>query len=133
MITDEILFTNPIKETLNNLSEQIDGLTTRAEMLAEENRKLRKDAQGIVSDEIRKENEYLKKRLELSFGEFNSEKEYKDYLKFVKAHKHNRDKLKIEAGKAPYIITYGTGLGPMHTVVCQICGEKKDITDTRAW
>ena len=82
MTGEEILFTNPIRKTMNDLAVQVDLFTTRVERLVEENKKLREDAQGLVSEELRKENECLKKRLDLSFGEFNSEKEYKDYLKF---------------------------------------------------
>lgn len=91
------------------------------------------EAKQQVANSHKEENERLKERLKWSWGEFASEKEYKAFMKFRQEHMHNRAESKANGGKEPYIIPNYTGIGCAKDVVCQICGEKQDITDTEVW
>ena len=46
---------------------------------------------------------------------------------------HNRAESKANGGRRPYLIPTGTGVGVILKVVCPICGESEDITDTEVW
>ena len=86
-----------------------------------------------VKNEHDAENARLKERLRFSVAELNSEKELEAYQKFVQAHEKCRLGRKIDGGKMPYVIQYGTGIGVCTTVVCQACGAREDITDSSIW
>ena len=101
--------------------------------IAEQNQKLHDDAEAIVRHEYEAEIAHLKERLSMSYGEFASQKEKEAYDQFEKEHMHDRLSSKYNGGRAPYLIPTGTGIGTNLKVVCPICGESKDITDTSAW
>lgn len=111
----------------------IEHYSDKIKMLEEENKILLQDAKKVADEDLKSENAELKKRLELSYGRFSSEKELKAFNAFVKKHTKCRLKHKINGGKMPYVIPYGTGIGQCVTVVCPVCGEKKEITDTSVW
>ena len=111
----------------------IEQYSEKIKRLEEENKVLLEDAKKVADEELRKENAELKKRLELSYGQFSSEKELKAFNAFVKKHTNCMTKHKGDGGKVPYVIPYGTGIGTCVTVVCPVCGEKKEITDSSVW
>ena len=86
-----------------------------------------------ANDELKDQIQALQERLNLSYGEFASQKEKNAYLDFERRHMHERQYLKIQGGKAPYLIPTGTGIGTLLEVVCPICGEKENIKDMEAW
>jgi len=75
----------------------------------------------------------LEKQLEMSVGFLNSEKELKAFKRFCKKHVKCQLSAKVNGGKVPYVIFNGTGIGTCKKVVCQVCGEEKDITDISVW
>lgn len=101
--------------------------------LAEKNKQLYEDAESIVRENYEKRINNLKEQLSLSYGEFASQKEKEAYNEFEKEHMHDRLSSKYNGGRAPYLIPTGTGVGTNLKVVCPICGESKDITDTSVW
>ena len=103
------------------------------EDLALRNQELHDNAEAIVRHEYEAEIAHLKERLSMSYGEFASQKEKEAYDQFEKEHMHDRCTSRYNGGRAPYLIPTGTGIGTHLEVVCPICGEKKDITDTEVW
>lgn len=101
--------------------------------IVEHNQKLHDDAVSIVRAEYEDQIKYLKERLAMSYGEFASQKEKEAYNQFEKEHMHDRQTSRYNGGRAPYLIPTGAGIGINLKVVCPICGESKDITDTSVW
>lgn len=99
----------------------------------EENKKLKDNAYEFVYEQLRNEMDSLREQLRLSYGSFSSQKEKDRYLQFEQRHMHNRAESKANGGRAPYPIPTGTGIGTTLKVVCPICGESEDITDTEVW
>lgn len=99
----------------------------------ESNKMLEENAKQCADIKLKVENDNLKRRLNLSYGEFSSEKEKEAYKNFTERHMHDRATSKINSGKAPYLIPNHTGIGTLLKVKCQICGEEEDITDTEVW
>ena len=93
----------------------------------------RKHGQEQANDELKNEIQSLHERLNMSYGEFSSQKEKDAYKDFERRHMHERLTMKIQGGKCPYLIPTGTGIGTHLEVVCPICGEKENITDTSVW
>lgn len=115
-----------VKDTLNYYEERTAAANERANRTLEE-------AKQFVTNQYEEENKRLKRRLKWSWGEFASEKEYDAFMQFRQEHMHNRAESRANGGKEPYIIPDYTGIGCAKDVVCQICGEKRDITDMEAW
>ena len=105
----------------------------RVEELEEKNRQLYADAESIVKKDYEKQINNLQERLSLSYGEFASQKEKEAYDRFEEEHMHDRLSSRYNGGRAPYLIPTGTGVGTNLKVVCPICGESKNITDTSVW
>lgn len=105
----------------------------RVEELKEKNKRLYADAESIVRKDYEQRIKSLNERLRLSYGEFRSQKELDDYNAFVEEHMHDRGTSRYNSGRAPYLIPHWDGIGRTLQVVCPICGEKKDITDTSIW
>lgn len=105
----------------------------RVEELQEKNKHLYADAESIVRKDYEEKIKNLNERLRLSYGEFASQKEKEAYNEFEKEHMHDRLSSKYNGGRAPYLIPTGTGIGTILKVVCPICGESKDITDSSVW
>lgn len=128
-----------VHEIAEEIVERIsEPFRERIKELEAENKELREKAKGFADKELKKEIEWLKERLDLSFGEFASQKELKAFKEFCKKHKHAEQMKGMEhvagwVAKYPYVIEEATGLGHMVKAVCPICGDKKDITDIRCW
>lgn len=105
----------------------------RVEELKEKNKQLYADAESAVRKDYERQIDNLKERLNLSYGEFASRREKEAYDQFEKEHMHDRQTSSYNGGRAPYLIPTGTGIGTMLNVVCPICGESKNITDTSVW
>lgn len=91
----------------------------------------------IIMAEIRnehdEENRTLKSILKYSVATLHSDLELERYKKFCKQHEECRLKTKIDGGKMPYVVQYGTGIGVCTKVYCQACGKFEDITDSSVW
>lgn len=105
----------------------------RLEEVEEKNKKLTDDGYTVVYEQLQNEIKNLQERLEFSYGFFSSQKEKDRYKQFEQRHMHNRLTNKYNGGRAPYLIPTATGIGTHLKVVCPICGESEDITDTEAW
>lgn len=121
------------KELSNAVFDTIKWYKDRNKEIAERNQKLHDDAEVIVRHEYEAEIARLKQRLSMSYGQFSSQKEKDAYNDFTQRHMHERLTMKIQSGKAPYLIPTGTGIGTRLKVVCPICGESEDITDSEVW
>ena len=119
-----------LQEAVSNTFQYYEDYIER---LRNENRRLKENAKEVVENNYKQQIANLEQHLRYSYGEFASQKELDAYENFVNKHMHNRMESAIEGGKAPYIIPHYTGIGCMKKVVCQICGESEDITDTEAW
>lgn len=93
----------------------------------------KKKGMELANDELIDQIQALTEQLRLSYGSFSSQKEKDRYLQFEQRHMHNRAESKANGGRAPYLIPTGTGIGTVLKVVCPICGESEDITDTEVW
>lgn len=120
-------------ELTKMVSDTIHYYEEANKQLIELNNRLIENAEQVVRKDYEDQIDYLNERLNLSYGEFASEKELQAYKDFTNRHMHNRAESKANGGLAPYIIPNYTGLGCIKKVVCQICGESEDITDTEAW
>ena len=91
----------------------------------------------IIMAEIRnehdEENRTLKSILKYSVATLHSDLELERYKKFCEQHEECRLKTKIDGGKMPYVVQYGTGIGVCTKVYCQACGKFEDITDSSVW
>ena len=105
----------------------------RIKELERDNAKLLKNAMAVANAKIKTDLDACKNRLSLVYGEFDSRKEKKDWEKFYREHEKCRSALKINAGRIPYVVEVGTGIGTCRKVVCPICGAEKDITDISVW
>lgn len=121
------------KELSKAVYDSIKYYHKRANDLLQENEKLKKHALEMANDELIDTIQSLRERLDLSYGEFSSQKERDAYKDFEKRHMHDRMTSKYNGGRAPYLIPTGVGIGTHLEVVCPICGEKEDITDTEVW
>ena len=121
------------EELAKKVKDSVEYYENRADRLHEANMELREDAKNIVRHEYEDKIKSLENQLHLSWGEFASEKELEAYHNFTKKHTHNRMYSKVNGGLIPYIIPNYTRLGCIKRVVCQICDESEDITDTEVW
>ena len=94
---------------------------------------LHNNAVNEIKEEYKEEINNLEERLNLSYGEFASQKEKDAYLEFEKQHMHDRLTSKYHGGWVPYLIPTATGIGTQLIVVCPICNERANITDVEAW
>ena len=113
--------------------ETVKYYQEKADALQQMNERLKNDAAEVVLHEYERELGYLRNRLNLSYGEFASQKELNAYNQFIKDHMHDRETSKYNGGRAPYLIPTHTGIGTVLHVKCPICGAERDITDTEAW
>lgn len=119
-------FAQLVHDNIEFYSNQAARATERANLTEEQVR-------AKIHNEFEKENARLKERLHFSFGFLSSEKELEAWHNFIEKHNKCRLGKKIDGGKMPYIIPYGTGFGQSVTAVCQVCGEQENITDTSVW
>ena len=121
------------KELTEMVLNSVQYYRERAEYLGAKNKELHEHALEMANEELKDEIHTLKERLRLSYGEFASQKEKEAYKQFEEEHMHDRQTSKYNGGRAPYLIPTYVGIGTNLEVVCPICGEKKNITDTEAW
>ena len=121
------------KELTEMVLNSVQYYRERADYLGAKNKELHEHALEMANEELKNEIHTLKQQLDLSYGQFASKKEKEAYDEFEKEHMHERLTMKIQGGKAPYLIPTYVGVGTNLEVVCPICGEKKNITDTEAW
>lgn len=121
------------KETAEHIFDTITYYEEENKRLREKNKELRDNAEAIVHKEYEEKISRLEKKLQLSYGSFASQKELDAYNNFTNKHMHNRLTNKYNGGRAPYLIPTATGIGTDLRVVCPICGEAEDITDTGVW
>lgn len=95
--------------------------------------KTREEVAAEIENKWEEENKQLKKRLRLSYLEFETENELREYNDFCREHEKCGLDSKINSGKVPYLIPYYHGIGRSLKVVCPICNEHKDIADIGAW
>ena len=125
-VCSSVELTDLVHNTVKYYEEKIEELHDR-------NKQLYADAKSIVRKDYEKQINNLKEQLKLSYGEFASQKEKEAYDEFEKEHMHDRLTSRYNGGRAPYLIPTRTGVGTNLKVVCPICGESKDITDTSVW
>lgn len=121
------------KELAEMVLNSIQYYRERADYFGAKNKELHEHAVEMANEELKDEIRALKQQLDLSYGQFASKKEKEAYDEFEKEHMHERLTMKIQSGKAPYLIPTYVGVGTILEVVCPICGEKKNITDTEVW
>lgn len=125
-----------IRDYIGEIEKYISSLESEIDYLKVENARLMKDAKGLVDNRLIEENKRLLKQLEMSFGQFDSEKELKAYNAFCEEHRHLKKEIYKAAGighENPYVKMNGNGIGTCKTVVCPICGKEQDITDISVW
>ena len=122
------------KEELSKaITNTIEYYQHTVDALRKTNQRLIDDAEEIVENGYKRDIDELKERLRLSYGQFASQKELDAYNDFTSRHMHDRLTSKYNYGRAPYLIPTAVGIGTNLKVVCPICGESEDITDTEAW
>lgn len=131
--TKQFIHVHDKKELADSIYNTIKYYEEYNAALCKEITELRENAYEKVSDELKDKIQALQERLDLSYGEFSSQKEKDAYLDFEQRHMHERLTMKSQGGKAPYLIPTGTGIGTYLEVVCPICGEKENITDLEVW
>ena len=119
-----------LSEEVRNTIMQYANSAESWRQLAKQNRE---DIEHEIINEHDKENAALKERLRFCVVELHSEKELEAYKAFCKKHEACRIDTKFNGGKMPYVMQFGSGIGICTKVVCQVCGEKQDITDSTVW
>jgi hypothetical protein len=132
-MSDDVVRVYSKEELSNAITNTIEYYQHTVDALRKTNQRLIDDADAIVEECYKKDIETLKERLRLSYGQFTSQKELDAYNDFTRRHMHDRLTSKYNGGRAPYLIPTDTGFGTHLKVVCPICGESEDITDTEAW
>lgn len=129
-----------IKVTLDDETVKpiVGPYVRRIKQLEKENAALLKNAEAVANAKLKEELARCKEELTLVYGKFDSMKEKHAYEVFCKKHRH-QEQMKgqefcaIPVAQVPYVMEKATSVGTMKTVVCPICGEKKDITDIGTW
>ena len=117
-------------QQVQDILEQYQNRTEQAEQFAA---KTREEIDIAAAKKNQEQIQQLKNKLSLVYGTFDFPEEKERWDNFCKKHEACRVKYKIDSGKMPYIIPYGTGIGCCYTAVCQACGEKEDITYSEGW
>lgn len=117
-------------QQVQEIMEHYQARAERAEKFAA---KTRAEIDAAAEQKNQEEIKYLKERFKLIYGSFDFPQEMERWKAFCKKHEACRLNTKIDGGKMPYIVPYGTGIGCCYTAVCQVCGEKEDITYSEGW
>lgn len=127
----------PTQYTPQTFAQQVQEIMehyqARAEQAEKFAAKTRAEIDAAAEQKNQEEIKYLKERFKLTYGSFDFPQEMERWKQFCKKHEACRLKYKIDGGKMPYIIPYSTGVGCCYTAVCQVCGEKEDITYSEGW
>lgn len=127
----------PTQYTPQTFAQQVQEVMEHYQARAERAEKFAaktKEEIKIAANELnQKEIKCLKEELNLSYGHFSFPQEMERWQQFCKKHETCRLTYKINGGKIPYIISYDTGVGFCYLAVCQVCGEKEDITYSEGW
>ncbi len=121
------------EELVAAVKDSINYYETAAKRYKKLYEEWKKNGMELANTELIDQIQALTEQLHLSYGFFSSQKEKDRYNLFVLKHMHNRLESKANGGKAPYLIPTGTGVGTILKVICPICGESEDITDTEVW
>lgn len=131
------IFTRYTKAEVDKLFEKLRRIVHQC--IDDEKRwrdKANRDKEVIMAEirnEHDEENKTLKSMLKYSVATLHSDLELERYKKFCEQHEACRLKAKIDGGKMPYVVQYGTGIGVCTKVYCQACGKFEDITDSSVW
>ena len=131
------IFTRYTKAEVDKLFEKLRRIVHQC--IDDEKRwrdKANRDKEVIMAEirnEHDEENRTLKSILKYSVATLHSDLELERYKKFCEQHEKCRLKTKIDGGKMPYVVQYGTGIGVCTKVYCQACGKFEDITDSSVW
>ena len=128
--TKKIYSPNELTQMLNDTFTYYQQETVNARAQAN---KTHDEVAANIQNKYAEENAHLKEKSKFSYGFFSSEKELEAWRAFCVKHEKCRLQSKHDGGKMPYIIPYGTEVGQRVTAVCQVCGEKENITDTSVW
>lgn len=128
--TKKIYSPNELTQMLNDTFTYYQQETVNARAQAS---KTHEEVAAEIQNKYVEENAQLRENLRFSYGFFSSEKELNAWRTFCERHEKCRLRTKISGGKMPYVIPYDTGVGQCVTAVCQVCGEKENITDTSVW
>lgn len=127
----------PTQYTPQTFAQQVQEVMEHYQVRAERAEKFAvktKEEIKTAANELNQEEiKYLKEELNLSYGHFSFPQEMERWRQFCKKHEACRLTYKIDGGKMPYIISYDTGVGFCYLAVCQVCGEKEDITYSEGW
>lgn len=119
-------FAQQVQEIMENYQARAERAEKFAAKTLDE---IENAAKQLNQDKI----ESFKRQASLVYGRFDFPQEMERWKAFCKKHEACRLNTKIDGGKMPYIIPYGTGIGCCYTAVCQACGEKEDITYSEGW
>lgn len=122
----------PADDLAQLVKDSVEYYEEQARLAREKANKTREEVRKETINEYEEENRLLKKRLEYAVAFLGSDLELDRYKEFVAEHKKCRCN-KTNSGMIPYVQQYGTGVGVATTVVCQVCGATKDITDVNSW
>ena len=121
------------KELSKKVYDTVKFYQDRADNLIKANQVLIDNARTYVDEQLKKENDELKRRLSLCIVELASDKELAAYNAFSKKHQDCRSNAKTFLGMMPFVIQNNVGVGNISKVKCPICGDTEDITDTGVW
>lgn len=117
----------------NKVTEILTTYKNRAEQAEKFAAKTREEIQAAAEQLNQNKINELKERAALVYGCFDFPQEMQRWRAFCKKHEACRLNTKIDGGKMPYIIPYGTGIGCCYKAVCQACGATEDITYSEGW
>lgn len=127
----------PAQYTPQTFAQQVQEIMehyqARAEQAEKFAAKTRAEIDAAAEQKNQEEIKRLKNNFSLVYGMFDFPQEKERWLAFCKKHEKCRLLPKVDGGKMPYIIPYGTGIGCCYTAVCQACGEKENITYSEGW
>lgn len=133
VLNDKLIKIYEPEEIIEAVTNTVNYYKNRADKLATKNKELHDHAIEMANEELIDTIQALREQLDMSYGFFSSQKEKDAYKDFEQRHMHERLTMKSQGGKAPYLIPTGVGVGTHLEVVCPICGEKENITDTSVW
>jgi hypothetical protein len=127
----------PTQYTPQTFAQQVQEIMENYQARAERAEKFAAKTREEIKTEARRWKEeafeQLEERDKLVYGRFDFPQEMERWKQFCDKHKACCSTFKANGGKMPYIIPYGTGIGTIYTAVCQVCGEKENITYSEGW
>lgn len=121
------------QEIIDRLTNTLEFYHDQMEQAKKKAAKTREEVIAGIKNEYAEQNARLRQELRFTIASVSSEAELKAYCDFVKKHQPCRERSKIDGGKLPWIMQFGTGLGVCTKLQCPVCGAVEDITDTSIW